>query len=145
MRQGEGKGVQTSFPPPLFCHTTQQQQKSCHCGGAPVACGCELPYLVIKVTCCQTVCAGVSRGYSGGGESLRSPCRSSESFNPRRTQQDHRREAAECKTPNVTMERRGSRKRLHQLQVAAAKRRSTRLCNVCCHCCFVSAAAGVLN
>lgn len=83
---------------------------------------CELPYLVIKVTCCQTVCAGVSRRYSGGGESLFTPLAGAQRvFNPRQTQQDHRREAAECKTPNVTMKGGGSRKRLHRLQVAAAK------------------------
>lgn len=86
---------------------------------------CELPYLVIKVTCCQTVCAGVSRRYSGGGESLHSPTGAQRVFNPRRTQQDHRREAAERKTPNMTMQGGGSRKRLHRLQVAAAKRCST--------------------
>lgn len=34
--------MQTSFPPPFFCQTTQQQQKPCHCGGAPVACGLQI-------------------------------------------------------------------------------------------------------
>lgn len=40
-KRGEG-GVQTSFPPPFFCQTTQQQQKPCHCEGAPVACGLRI-------------------------------------------------------------------------------------------------------
>lgn len=100
-RKGLGGGCKHLFPLRSFVKQHNSIKNPATAGEPRWLVACELPYLVIKVTCCQTVCAGVSRQYSGGGESLRSPCRSSEGFNPRRTQQDHRREAAERKTPNM--------------------------------------------